>query len=66
MVVALKECEACNGTGVVPLANHTVGMVRSQELCAPCGGSGKVTDWGGKPQPLAWKKPGYVADQIGE
>jgi DnaJ-class molecular chaperone len=71
MAQARKDCEICAGAGVVQRERRKLvnGLVdpsdmRPIETCPHCGGGGKVTDWGGKPVPQAWRESGFAADNI--
>lgn len=64
MVRALKDCGRCGGSGLVERSRQA-GDPWVQETCPPCGGSGKVTDWGGGPEKTPNRPSGgFLADQI--
>ncbi len=54
-------CEVCNGSGLVDRQPGQSALLGGKELCAKCGGAGKIPYL----PPRTLKEPGFVADQIG-
>ena len=71
MTGPLKEdCPDCHGQGIVPHAKRRMGNgepdpadFHTHDVCEKCGGGGRVLV---NPKAVEERKPGNIADQIGE